>query len=150
MFFQILKLSFLRIDSCIGHHNRKMFLLTVFLYLVNIVAGCYITLLFVCNWHQGLVPDCSQAYATDRFVLRSFQNYEMNFASCHTELYLCCSNFGTMYIFVVQKNVIPPCIGFLTHITSRLHYTILHRNEVILLSDWTVVYVTLLAGLVQL
>lgn len=61
-------LVFYRIDSCIGQHNRKMFLLTVFLYLVNIAGGCYITLIFVCEWDIGLVPNCSLAYATERFV----------------------------------------------------------------------------------
>ena len=60
--------AFFRIDACVGQHNRKTFLLTVCLYLVNIVGGCYITLLFVCEWDIGLVPDCSLAYATERFV----------------------------------------------------------------------------------
>jgi hypothetical protein len=62
------KFLFCRIDSCIGQHNHKIFLLTVFLYLVNIVGCCYNALLFDCKWDIGLVPDCSLAYATDRFV----------------------------------------------------------------------------------
>ncbi|XP_028401302.1 palmitoyltransferase ZDHHC23-like [Dendronephthya gigantea] len=57
------------IDSCVGQYNLKVFLLTVLLYLVNIVMGCYITLSFVCKWDIGLLPDCSQAYDSDSSAL---------------------------------------------------------------------------------
>lgn len=57
------------LDCCIGYHNHKIFLFTVFLYLVNIFTGCLVSISFACKWDDGLIADCSHAYSSDSSAL---------------------------------------------------------------------------------